>query len=126
MFLVLLLMLASAAGVLLGAPFGRAAEAGRVVLFAVSTIGLVGAVAGYVGSRRLEVRRFVATLPDLPAELEGLTIVQLSDLHVGPHTSRALMARAEWAVREASPDLIAVTGDLIDDFPPDVEHYAEM
>lgn len=126
MFGVLLLTLASAAGALLGAPFGRAAEAARVALFAVATIGIVGATAGYMGSRRLEIRHFVATLPGLPAELDGLVIAQLSDLHVGPHTSRALMARAERAVREASPDLIAVTGDLIDDFPADVDHYAEM
>ena len=126
MFAVLLLTLASAAGALVGAPFGRAAETARVALFAVATIGVVGAVAGYIGHRRLEIRHLVATLPGLPAELDGLTIAQLSDLHVGPQTSRALMTRAERAVREASPALIAVTGDLIDDFPADLDHYAEM
>ena len=126
MFAVLLLTLASAAGALAGAPFGRAVETARVALLATTTIVVVGATAGYMGSRRLEVRRFVATLPGLPAELDGLTIAQLSDLHMGPQTSRALMARAARAVREASPDLIAVTGDLIDDFPADVEHYAEV
>jgi len=126
MFAVLLLTLASAAGALVGAPFGRAAEAARVSLLATTTIVVVGAVVGYLGSRRLEVRRFVATLPGLPTSLHGLVIAQLSDLHVGPQTSRALMAKAERAVREASADLIAVTGDLIDDFPADVDHYAEM
>jgi len=126
MFAVLLLTLASAAGALAGAPFGRAVETARVALLATTTIVVVGAAAGYAGSRRLEIRRFTAKLPGLPAELEGLVIAQLSDLHVGPQTSRALMARAARAVREASPDLIAVTGDLIDDFPADVEHYAEV
>jgi len=126
MFAVLLLTLASAAGALLGAPIGRAAEAARVALLATTAIGVVGAVAGYAGSRRLEVRRFAATLPGLPVELDGLTIAQLSDLHVGPHTSRALMAQAEQAVRDASPDLIAVTGDLVDDFPADVDLYGEL
>jgi uncharacterized protein len=125
MFAVLLLTLASAVGALLGAPFGRAVEAARVAVLATAATGAVGAAVGYVGSRRLEVRRFLATLPGLPAGLDGLTIAQLSDLHVGPQTSRALMARAARAVREASPDLIAVTGDLIDDFPADVDHYAE-
>ena len=126
MFAVLLLTLASAAGAVAGALFGRATEAARVALLATTTISVVAAAAGYVGSRRLDVRRFVATLPGLPAELDGIIIAQLSDLHMGPHTSRTLMARAERAVREASPDLIAVTGDLIDDFPADVDHYAEM
>lgn len=126
MFLVLLLTLAIAAGALLGAPFGRAAEAGRVALLAMAVLFALSAAAGYAGSRRLDVRRFVATLPALPAELEGLVVAQLSDLHVGPHVSRPFMERVARSVREASPELIAVTGDLIDDFPADVERYAEF
>jgi hypothetical protein len=126
MFAVLLLTLASAAGASLGVPFGRSADAARLALLTTTTIVVVGSVVGYIGHRRLDVRRLIATLPGLPEELEGLTIAQLSDLHLGPHTSRALMSRAERAVREASPDLIAVTGDLVDDFPADVDHYAQM
>jgi predicted MPP superfamily phosphohydrolase len=126
MFAVLLLTLASAAGAIVGALFGRAVDGARVSLLATTTIVIVGAGVGYLRFRRLEVRRLVATLPGLPAALDGLVIAQLSDLHVGPHTSRTLMARAVRAVRDASPDLLAVTGDLIDDFPADVAHYAEM
>jgi uncharacterized protein len=126
LFGVLLLTLASAAGALLGAPFGRAAEAARVALLSVAALFALGSVAGYAGSRRLDIRRLVATLPGLPEGLDGLTVAQLSDLHVGPHTSRALMAKAARAVGDASPDLIAVTGDLVDDFPADIDHYAEM
>ena len=126
MFLVLLLTLASAAGALVGAPFGRAAEVGRVALLAMAALFVLSAAAGYAGSRRLDVRRFIATLPGLPAELDGLTIAQISDLHVGPHVSRAFMERVAHAVGEAVPELVAVTGNLIDDFPADVEHYAEM
>ena len=125
-FLVLLVTLTSTGGALLGLPFGRAAEAGR--LAAVATVALFGlaAIAGYFGSRRLEVRRFVATLPGLPSGLEGLVVAQLSDLHVGPHSSRRFLERAAEAVRAARPVLIAVTGDLIDDFPDDVERYREV
>jgi len=124
-FLVLLVTLTGAAGALAGAPFGLAAQSGRGA--ALATVALFAAlgVAGYVGSRSLEVRRFVATLPGLPPGLEGMRIVQISDLHVGPHLSRAYLQRVEREVRAASPELIAVTGDLIDDFPPDVDRYAE-
>lgn len=51
-------------------------------------------------------------------------IAQISDLHVGPQTSRRYLARVLRAVEAAAPDLIAVTGDLVDDFPRDVEPYA--
>ncbi len=48
----------------------------------------------------------------LPAAFDGLRIVQISDLHgkeFGAHSGRLLRA-----VAELEPDLIAVTGDLID------------
>ncbi|HEX5870890.1 MAG TPA: metallophosphoesterase, partial [Longimicrobium sp.] len=53
--------------------------------------------------------------------LEGMRIVQLSDLHVGPHTSPRHLARIVEAVRRAEPDLIVLTGDQVDDYARDVE-----
>jgi predicted MPP superfamily phosphohydrolase len=54
------------------------------------------------------------TLPGLPAELDGLRIVHLSDFHLGvPSRGRGAVERAvDWAV-ERQPDLVAVTGDLL-------------
>jgi hypothetical protein len=61
----------------------------------------------------------------LPAELDGLRIVQISDLHLGPLVSsakvRALVARTN-ALR---PDLIAITGDLVDGEADGVKGKAE-
>jgi len=116
----------AAAAALIGLPFGAAGNSGRAVLsLGCGALALLF-VAGYAGSRRLETRRFVATLPNLPAALEGLTIAQISDLHVGPHTSIPYLERVARAVRDASPELIAVTGDLIDDFPADVDCYGRV
>jgi predicted MPP superfamily phosphohydrolase len=125
-FFVLLLALAGTAGALLGLPFGHAGEVGRGVVLATGAAFVTLAIAGYAGSRRIETRHFVATLPDLPTALEGLTIAQISDLHVGPHTSRPFLERVARAVRDASPELIVVTGDLIDDFPADVDSYGRV
>lgn len=125
-FLVLLLTLTSTAGAILGLPFGRAAETGRLAALGTAVLFTCTAIAGYIGSRRLQIRRFVATLPGLPSGLEGLVVAHLSDLHVGPHSSRRHLQRAAEAVRAAKPDLIAVTGDLIDDYPDDVARYGEV
>jgi uncharacterized protein len=123
-FVVLLLAPLGILGVLAGLPFGRAADVGRAAVLGGGVVVVVLWVAGYAGSRRLEVRRLVASFPDLPASLDGLVIAQISDLHVGPQTSQRYLARVNDAVRQAGPDLIAVTGDLVDDFPGDVRHYA--
>jgi predicted MPP superfamily phosphohydrolase len=123
-FVVLLLAPLGILGVLAGLPFARAADVGRAAVLCGGVLVVVLWVAGYVGSRRLEVRRLVAAFPNLPSPLDGLVVAQISDLHVGPHTSQRYLARVRDAVRQAGPDLIAVTGDLVDDFPGDVRHYA--
>lgn len=96
----------------------------RMGMLAILVLFAVAAVLGYLDSRRLRARTIEATFPDLPHELDGLRIVQLSDLHVGPHSPESFMRRATRLTREAEPHLIAVTGDLVDDFDGDVDIYA--
>lgn len=115
--------LSALAGVILGLPFGAPGAGGRWALaLAGSTLSAI-ALAGYVGSRWLVTKELVAEHPDVPASLDGLRIVQISDLHVGPHTPRRFLARVHKAVQEARPDLIAITGDQVDDYAPDVQHF---
>lgn len=103
---------------------GAPAAGARVGMAVVLGIFAIAATWGYVDSRRLRLGTVVAAFPDLPPALDGLRIVQLSDLHVGPHTRPAFLARVAALTREARPDLVAVTGDLVDDFDGDVEIYA--
>ena len=112
------------AGVLGGLPFGAAGIAGRAAIAVAAVIFAIIMLSGYVGARRLVVREREMRLARLPASLEGLRIVQISDLHVGPHTSRRFLERVTRAVHEARPDLVAVTGDQVDDFAQDVAYYA--
>jgi predicted MPP superfamily phosphohydrolase len=53
-------------------------------------------------------------VPGLPAELEGLRIVHLSDFHLGvPSPGVGAVAKACLWTRERRPDLVVVTGDLL-------------
>jgi predicted MPP superfamily phosphohydrolase len=121
----LLMAWAGAAGFLAGVPFGYATVAGRAAVVIVGAAFTSAAAAGYIGSRQLRVKAFDAAFSDLPPGLDGLRIVQVSDLHVGPHTSRRHLERVSRAVRDAHPDLIAITGDQVDDYAGDVAHFAE-
>jgi uncharacterized protein len=53
-------------------------------------------------------------LAKLPRALDGFTIVQLTDLHVGMTIDRAFVQRVVDRANRLSPDLIALTGDLVD------------
>ena len=53
-------------------------------------------------------------LAKLPRALDGFTIVQLSDLHVGMTIDRPFVQRVVDRAMQLKPDLIALTGDLVD------------
>jgi predicted MPP superfamily phosphohydrolase len=117
------LLVGAAAGAFRGAAWATALWGGRVAVLILLAAAAAIFIAGYLGSRGLVVRRFVARSPRLPAGFEGVRIVQLSDLHIGPHTPRGKLARIAAAVRDAQPDLIVLTGDLVDDYARDVEPF---
>lgn len=125
--------LAGVAGLVLGGAVGAfnaaglawALAGGRTAMAAVVVVALVFFLAGYVGSRRLVVRRYVAAIPGLPDAFDGVRIVQLTDLHVGPHTPRGKLARIAQETRDAQPDVVVLTGDLVDDYARDTEPFAE-
>jgi hypothetical protein len=113
-------------GTLAGALFGHALIVGRAAAAAVLALAALVLIAGYIGSKWLVVRHVDAFVPDLPASFDGLRIAQLSDLHVGPHTSRRFLDRVVRATEALRADLVAVTGDLVDDRAEDVAVYARM
>ena len=49
----------------------------------------------------------------LPASLEGKTLVQLSDLHMGPRVDDSYIARTFATVAALRPDIVVMTGDWI-------------
>jgi uncharacterized protein len=114
----------STLGVFVGSIFGFPLVGGRIAAAIVLIIVGTLLIAGYLGSRQLVVREVEASIPELPAEFDGLSIAQVSDLHVGPHTSRRFLDRVVNTIRGLAPDVIAVTGDLVDDRAEDVDAYA--
>ncbi len=57
------------------------------------------------------------TIPKLPPELEGFSIVQLSDLHIGPVQKKAWLSEVVRKTNAARPDVVVITGDMIDGLP---------
>src|SRR5438270_7109941 len=59
------------------------------------------------------VREIDIPVPDLHPDLQGLRLVQLSDIHLSPFLSEKEFARVVDAANELRPHLMLVTGDLI-------------
>lgn len=60
------------------------------------------------------VRRMDVPFDSLPRDLDGVTIAQLADIHVGYYTSEKLLRRVSDVTNSLRPDLIVSSGDLID------------
>jgi len=60
-----------------------------------------------------QVRRVEIPIPNLPAGLEGLKIVQISDIHLSSYMPRLEVRRAVHMANDLGADLALVTGDFI-------------
>ena len=70
---------------------------------------------GFFNARRLAaVVEVEIPIAGLPASLHGFSIVQISDIHVGPTIKRHYLQAIVDRVNGLTPDVVAVTGDLVD------------
>ncbi len=84
------------------------AAAVPVLALAATLIGLYSAIG------RPRVVEVSVPLRYLPQDLQGFTIVQITDLHVGNTIRRGYVERIVQQVNALDADLIAITGDLVD------------
>ncbi len=79
----------------------------------------VAAIAGagyfWWGNNSLTISNFTIKNPKIPESFEGFRIIQLSDIH-----NKDFGGRLSERVKELSPDIIVITGDLIDSRRTDV------
>src|SRR5439155_1737781 len=82
---------------------------------------------GIVLARRPRVVHVTVPIADLPSDLAGFRILQLSDLHIGPTIRRRFVDAVVDRANSLRPDLVAVTGDVADGLVPDLrDHVAPL
>jgi predicted MPP superfamily phosphohydrolase len=88
------------------------------------TLGLTGIAMAQLNNIR--VRRFELSIAELPKELDGTTIAQVSDMHVGRFTNGKVLQKMVRMVNEMRADLVLLTGDLINDALADLDAGLEL
>lgn len=95
-----------------------AVVAASLAIFA-TLIGLLNA------RRRARIVKVDIPLPNLPPALQGFTIAQITDIHVGATIKRPYVDAIVDAVNALEADLIAVTGDIVDGSIHDLHPHTE-
>lgn len=83
-------------------------------LSALGLVGLLGVGSLWNGLRGVSIKPLSVVLKKLPQSLDGLRIVQITDLHIGPMIHNDWLKHVVDQVNELKPDLIAITGDVVD------------
>ena len=96
---------------------------GRIVLFILIFVVIISLLLWW-GNTSIQTTHINIKSEKIPKELDGFTIVQVSDLHnaeFGSHQDELLKK-----IKNTSPDIIAITGDLIDSKHTDLTKAMEF
>jgi uncharacterized protein len=78
------------------------------------------------GKYNFKVRKHTLHFPNLPQAFEGYKIVHISDIHAGSFDSMEDVKRGIDLINEQQPDLIAFTGDLVNNVAEEIDPYIAL
>ncbi|MCX6272464.1 MAG: metallophosphoesterase [Bacteroidetes bacterium] len=90
------------------------------VMFLISLDGMVN------GISRFRVTRTDLYFADLPPAFDGFTVAQLSDIHLGSWIHKEKVLKGLQLAQDQHPDLIVITGDLINVHGDELKGYGKM
>lgn len=86
-----------------------------------------GFIYGFLrGAYQIKIHRPLVRIPDLPEQMRGLKIVQISDLHLGSFASASPIQRAVEMINAEKPDIFIFTGDFVNNKAREAEPYADI
>lgn len=89
-----------------------------------------GYYARFVEPYRLSITHKEIKIPHLPTALDGILIAHLTDFHYQPAIHEELLTQVVQLTNQTKPDIIALTGDYINNndnvLPPLLEHLAQL
>lgn len=86
-----------------------------LVFFLVSAVASIAITAyGYHEAKTIRTERIGIETPKLPAGVDRLTIVQISDVHLGLINKDERLKRVVSMIKKIDPDIVVSTGDLVD------------
>jgi predicted MPP superfamily phosphohydrolase len=95
----------------------------RLLVVGITSGGITLGGYAFWEAHNIEITRVEIPLRHLPPDLDGLSIVQISDVHYGVLQENGRLSDIVNRVNDLQPDLVVITGDLVDEA---VSHMEEM
>jgi predicted MPP superfamily phosphohydrolase len=86
-------------------------------IIAIVVIALVGLIVflGNLNKRNIEIRTLEIAIPKGESNLDELSIVLASDIHLSPIDGEKLLVRIVDKINSINPDIVLLAGDIVDD-----------
>ena len=78
------------------------------------------------GAHDYRIRKISIPLSNLPKKFDGFKVAQISDIHSGSFWSKTAVKGGVEMILNEKPDLIAFTGDLVNNETSEVKNYIEV
>ena len=98
----------------------------KATFFIPLVFSLLITIVGSFEAWDIQLEKVTLASPKIPAAMNGLRIVQISDVHLGLIVRHKRLAKILARVEEARPDILVSTGDLVDGQINDLAGLAEM
>jgi uncharacterized protein len=112
--------------VLTGSPTARLLLTGRKAFLTLLLLALALGLWATAEAWRIRLEHLEITSDKLPLHLHQLKVAQISDLHLGLIVGERRLERVLSLIREAEPDLLVCTGDLVDAQMDHLDHLASL
>lgn len=96
---------------------------GKSPILIILTIVVSLCIYGYFEANNIKTKHIVITTNKLPANIDSLTIAQISDLHLGLLTNKSKLKKIIETIDSEKPDLLVSTGDFVD---RGIQHFMEL
>lgn len=92
-----------------------------IFIAAIPALSLIGGIVW--GAYRYTLKRVQIKHRDIPKELEGIKIIQISDIHTGSFQDKSAVNRGIDLILAQKPDIILFTGDLVNNKTEEVNPW---
>lgn len=108
-----------------GVPISNSTGLRRTLVALISGLVFVMGGCALREANKIGVTRLDLPLRGLPAEMEGLTVLQVSDVHYGMLVENGRLSTIIARINELTPDIVVITGDLVDESVSHMERMAD-
>ncbi len=80
----------------------------------------------FKGRKTIQVNSVEVKISSLPKELDGITIAQISDLHLGSFENDNVLKKCADEINSINPDLLLFTGDMVNNFSDEMIGFEDQ